>query len=227
MKTRPRGNRVDELLSRPPPKNGQTENAASARAARRVSLRPSGGDLRVLARMIYIHVLSDQWSDCLPFHAHSALQLAAVDVHRTHTHTVASHHRRRRPASAARHYPRLPPSVLSPALEATQAREHSPQACRHTHHAHHLPATQQRGAPRLAAQHGAMAVTLDDLVLQLHQLLPICGRNVYGPCLEEAGPGGRGWAVYPANEKVCTSDILLPGFNMLPRWLLGGGWKEG
>lgn len=67
----------------------------------------------------------------------------------------------------------------------------------------------------------AATPTLDDLVLQLHQLLPICGRNVYGPCLEEAGPGGRGWAVFPAGEKVCTSDVLLPGFNMLPRWLLG------
>ena len=64
-------------------------------------------------------------------------------------------------------------------------------------------------------------VTLDELMHQLHQLLPECELGVDGPCLEPSRRGGRGIVLYPEGGRICTSTILLPGFNMLPDWLLG------
>lgn len=64
--------------------------------------------------------------------------------------------------------------------------------------------------------------TLSDLIHGLHELLPDCAAAKHGqPCVEPS-QSGRGFAVYAGGERVCFSDILLPGFNMLPRWLLGG-----
>ncbi|KAG2493903.1 hypothetical protein HYH03_007840 [Edaphochlamys debaryana] len=62
--------------------------------------------------------------------------------------------------------------------------------------------------------------SLAQLSEQLQQLLPNCDSTTEGPCLETA-TSGRGYAVYDKpGEPVCESDILLPGFNLLPRWLL-------
>lgn len=56
----------------------------------------------------------------------------------------------------------------------------------------------------------------------LVQVLPLCTDTQEAPCREDP-TSARGVAIYTQNsDVVCTSDILLPGFNMLPRWLLGG-----
>ncbi|GFR52684.1 hypothetical protein Agub_g15310 [Astrephomene gubernaculifera] len=59
-------------------------------------------------------------------------------------------------------------------------------------------------------------------IKQLEQLLPLCEEgDAVGPCLEEA-PSGRGFIIFSGEDDVvCNSKILFPGFNLLPRWLLG------
>ncbi|PNH02971.1 Sodium/calcium exchanger 3 [Tetrabaena socialis] len=59
------------------------------------------------------------------------------------------------------------------------------------------------------------------LLAQLEDLLPACIDGGTGPCLETA-TSGRGYAIFTrSTDPICESDILLPGFNLLPRWLLG------
>lgn len=50
------------------------------------------------------------------------------------------------------------------------------------------------------------------------QLLPRC--SGVGPCREDDA-SWRGFVLFRESQTVCTSSILLPGFNLLPRWLLG------
>ena len=65
-------------------------------------------------------------------------------------------------------------------------------------------------------------MSVEELAARLQELLPSCDSQVHGPCYEGSKPSGRGFAFYPAGERVCSSTILLPGFNLLPRPLLGG-----
>lgn len=51
--------------------------------------------------------------------------------------------------------------------------------------------------------------------------MPRCIKGMQGPCWEGPMAMHRGIAIYRAGEKVCLSDILLPGFNLLPSPLLG------
>ena len=65
---------------------------------------------------------------------------------------------------------------------------------------------------------------LAGVLQQLEALLPSCvDSEGLGPCIEEA-TSGRGFTVFNIeDDRVCDSSILLPGFNLLPQWLLGGG----
>ena len=55
----------------------------------------------------------------------------------------------------------------------------------------------------------------------LRSLYPICGDYVGGQCLEEYA-SGKGFVFYEDYKDCQSSWFLLPGFNLLPDWLLGG-----